>query len=74
MSIERLTEIHRQMMALLAETRETIRALDPVVYKKADRAWMAHLEMALTRDHEYLGSADGTMEDTISELAGSERE
>lgn len=62
------------MTQLLCEAREIVRMLDPMVYKKADRTWMAHLEMALTRDHEYLGSADGTIEDTISELAGSERE
>ena len=74
MTIERLAEIHRQMTELLAESRRVIRAIDPAVYEKAARTWMAHLEMALTRDHEYLGSADGTMADTIGELSTGEPE
>ena len=36
--------------------------------QRAKAYWLAHVTMALTRDHDYLGGSMVTMQDTLTEL------
>jgi hypothetical protein len=73
---ERLVDIHAEMMNLLSEAEKLIRRenSNPIVWERAKSYWVAHIKMALSNDHSYIGRSGCTMEDTIRELDPGEEE
>lgn len=65
---DRLKEIQEQMQDLLSEAKEIIRRGPKWNYDRAKSYWLAHVEMGLSNEHSYLGSAGCSMDDTINEL------
>jgi hypothetical protein len=73
--IRNLEDIKDQMLALLEHAGEYIDMYAPKdVASQARSMWMAHVEMALTKDHGYLGGCDPCMEDTIQAMKGGEED
>ncbi|MCK4120548.1 hypothetical protein G7939_04655 [Ralstonia solanacearum] len=73
--VEELTEIKEQMLELIENARGLLKsggfgsALD-----RAEDYWIAHLTMAISDDHGYLGRSGCTLQDTIEELESGEDE
>jgi|WetSurMetagenome_2_1015567.scaffolds.fasta_scaffold132314_2 hypothetical protein len=61
-----LEEIKDQIMGLIEQARNTVR--NTPEENRAESYWLAHLEMALTKESRYLGSSMITMECTINDL------
>ena len=66
-----LTAIHEQMLDLLHQAERLLRAAPDPTYQRAKAYWLAHITMALTDEHDYLGSGTVTMQETIRELESS---
>ena len=66
-----LSEINQQMLDLLRQAARLLRAAPDPTYRRAKAYWLAHITMALTDEHDYLGSGTVTMQDTIRELESS---
>ena len=69
--IERLIEIQGEMLELLGEAADLLRGItgdDRMIFERADAYWLAHIRMALTKDHGFLGGSMVDMDDTIEEL------
>lgn len=65
----RLREIQEEMLGLLEEAEGIIRRSgNRHAYDAAKAYWFAHIEMALTSEHGYMGSCDPNMEKTINAL------
>ncbi|MEF9388571.1 hypothetical protein V4890_23555 [Ralstonia solanacearum species complex bacterium KE056] len=73
--VEELTEIQQQMLELIENARGLLKAggfgsaLD-----RAEDYWIAHMTMALSDDHGYLGRSGCTLQDTIEEIGSGEDE
>ena len=66
---ERLTEIKEEMEMLLTEAQDLLRELDnEAIANRAEAYWYAHITMALSDEHMYLGKHDGTLQSTIDEI------
>lgn len=65
---DRLRDIQVEMSALLDEAKDLIRRESGIAWERAKGYWIAHIEMALSDSHTYLGSSMFTMESTINEL------
>jgi hypothetical protein len=65
---ERLVEIHEEMLDLLHEARTLLEREGGIEWERANSYWLAHIEMALTKENRYLGSSMYTMEDTLQYL------
>lgn len=69
---ERLDEIKDELLDLLNEASEIVRKLDTtpgkMIYNRASAYWFPQLTMAITNDHEWLGSSTVCLEETIEEL------
>ena len=65
---DRLVEIQEEMLSLLNEAKRLIQREGGITYERAKSYWMAHIEMGLTNNHSYLGSAGCSMDNTINEL------
>ncbi|MHC4464217.1 MAG: hypothetical protein ACYS30_22735 [Planctomycetota bacterium] len=66
----RLEEIQNEMLELLREAKSLIRRSgDSRTFERARSYWLAHVEMALTKEHGYMGGSMVTMQDTIEELS-----
>jgi hypothetical protein len=63
-----LAEIHEQMTELLHQAERLLRGAPDLTYRRAHGYWLAQITMALSNDHDYLGRATVTMQDTIREL------
>ena len=61
-----LEEIKEQIMDLIEQAKNLVQ--DTPEEKRAESYWLAHLEMALTKESRYLGSSMVTMECTINDL------
>jgi hypothetical protein len=73
--IHNLEDIKDQMLHLLEEAGEYIDMYaSKSVASEARSMWMAHVEMALTKDHGYIGGCDPCMEDTILAMKGGEED
>ena len=67
--MNRLDEIKSEMLELLDEAMQIVkRDLDSIGYERAKSYWYAHIKMALTKDHDYLGSDMFTLEDAANKL------
>jgi len=66
--LDRLGEIKLEMEELLDEAKFLTRELDRGEWDRAERTWYAHIQMHLDGDHEWLGGASHTLEDTLATL------
>ena len=64
--IERLKEIKEEILELIREAEQIIR--DYPESRAAENYWIPNVVTALTRQHDYLGGAMITMEESIEEL------
>jgi hypothetical protein len=69
-SLERLEEIEREIGALVEEASDVIRGFGERPYERAKSYWIAHIKMALNKEHDYLGGSMVTLADTRKELEG----
>ena len=68
-ALDRLKEIRDEMLELLDEADRILRHdFGGLIYDRAKSYWLAHVKMALTKEHGYLGSSMCDFEDTISEI------
>jgi hypothetical protein len=65
---KRLVKIHEKMLDLLEEARRFLEREGGIEWERANSYWLAHIEMALTKENRYLGSSMYTMEDTLRAL------
>ena len=66
---ERLEDIKEEMEVLLSEVRDILREVgDEQIANRAEAYWYAHITMALSDEHMYLGKHDGTLQSTIDEI------
>ena len=64
----RLKEIQDEMLELLDEADRILRHdFGGMIYERARSYWLAHVKMALTKEHGFLGGSMVDMEDTIKE-------
>lgn len=67
--MNRLEEIRDTMLELLDEAKSIVNSKCSRLTKDRMRAyWFAQIQMALTDDHCYLGSAGATMQEAIDEI------
>jgi hypothetical protein len=69
--MSRLEDIHEKMLELLYEAKEIVtshRDTHPMIYERMKAYWHPHIQMALTKDHEYLGGDGATMEEAVLAL------
>lgn len=72
---ERLAEIKEEMEMLLTEAQDLLRELDnEEIANRAESYWYAHITMALSDEHMYLGKHDGTLQGTIDEINALDEE
>lgn len=70
---EELEEIQGQMLDLLGMAKNAVSGTPEA--SSAESYWIAHIEMALSNDHGYLGGSMTTMQDTIDALrAGADED
>lgn len=68
-SLDRLEEIRDEMLELLDEADRILRRdFGGLIYERAKSYWLAHVKMALTKDHGYLGGSMVDFEDTLKEI------
>jgi hypothetical protein len=68
-ALDRLKEIQSEMLELLDEADRILRHdFKGMIYERARSYWLAHVKMALTKDHGYLGGSMCDFEDTIKEI------
>lgn len=67
-----LEEIKAEIRRAVDHAKELLHGAGGVIDERARRTWVAHIEMALDRDHEWMGGGDQTMQDTIHELVTGE--
>jgi hypothetical protein len=67
-ALDRLKEIQGEMLELLDEADRILRHdFKGMIYERAKSYWLAHVKMALTKDHGYLGGSMCDFEDTLKE-------
>jgi len=74
-AVDRLKEIQGEMLDLLNEARGLIMQAfgrDSMIFKRADAYWLAHVKIALTKEHGFLGGSMCDFEDTIKECEEDE--
>jgi len=65
---DRLKEIQDEMLNLLHEADQILRNnAEKHVYNRAKSYWLANVQIGLTDDHDYLGGAGVSMDNTINE-------
>lgn len=70
---DELRELQAQMLECLDQAKRLIEQTGQhITLQRAEAYWLAHVRIALTNDHGYLGGSMCSMEDTIEEIAGSE--
>lgn len=70
--IDRLCAIQEEMLELLNEAGDIIRQSDENIHwDRAKAYWYAHVQIALSNNHDYLGGSMHNMQDTISYLEAS---
>lgn len=68
---ERLQAIQEEMSELLDEAKDIIKGTNSNrIWERAKGYWVAAISMGLSKEHEYLGSAGVSMDDTLNELEG----
>jgi hypothetical protein len=70
----RLREIQEQMLELLDEAKRIVsskRKTHRMTYERMKAYWHGHIQMALTNEHDYLGSGGATMLEAVEEIEGT---
>jgi len=67
-----LEELKVQIREAVDQAKELLGDAGGMIGERARRTWIAHIEMALDHDHEWLGGSDQTMQDTLNELVSGE--
>ena len=67
-SRDRLQEIQEEMLNLMDEAKTLLRQENRYVLERAQSYWIPQIEIALSREHNYVASCICCMEDTIAEL------
>jgi len=63
-----LTSLKTDMLNLLDDMEAVLDSAPSDIRNRAKSYWMAHVRMALTKEHEFLGGSMTDCEDTIVEL------
>ena len=63
---DRLQELSEEMDDILFQMKDLLRGSE--VWEAARSYWFAHIQTAMSRNSEYLGSSMITLDDTIEEL------
>lgn len=69
-----LEEIAGDLREIRERADQALREIGGVTERRARAYWFAQLTMLIGADHEYLGGAGHTLEDTIGELEEGEEE
>ncbi|MFZ5615540.1 MAG: hypothetical protein ACOY4L_12085 [Pseudomonadota bacterium] len=73
--IDELREIQMQMLEGLGQAKTLIKQIGrEMTLQRAEAYWLAHIQIALTNDHGYLGNSMCSMEDTIAEIENAMNE
>lgn len=73
--IDELREIQMQMLECLEQAKTLIKQSgQEMTLQRAEAYWLAHIRIALTNDHGYLGNSMCSMEDTIAEIENAMNE
>ncbi len=67
-TVTELEEMHEQIKDLVQNARRLLRHADHLTRRRAESGWVAQIQMALDHDHEWLGRASVTMQETIEEM------
>lgn len=70
----KLSEIKEEIKDLLFKAKEIVRRADKFEYDRASGYWIAQIETALDKNHDWLGGCMCTMEDTINALSDNDYE
>lgn len=69
---QRLDEIKDELLELIEEAEKIVRDLDispdRMIYHRAYAYWIPQMTMAVTNDHDWLGSCSVCLEETIEDL------
>jgi len=63
-----------QMLELLEEMRDLVNSGPDHIKARAKAYWLPHVEMALTKEHGFLGGSMCDVQDTINELREDEED
>jgi hypothetical protein len=69
-----LEEIADELREIRERADHALRTIGGVTERRARSYWFAQLTMLISADHDYMGGAGHTLEDTIGELEGGEEE
>ena len=72
--VERLGEIRTEIAELIDEAKQILRGADRDVRERAERGWIAEIEVAVGGEHEWLARSSHSMLETIQELRKAEAE
>ena len=65
---ELLQDLKEKLEDALFDVEEIINACPDHIKARAKAYWLSHIKIALTNDHDFMGSSMCSMEDTINEL------
>lgn len=65
-----LEEIGEEILGLIDRADKLLRHADPAEHDRASHYWLAHLRMAISDDHGYMGRSFNTLKDSVNTLAG----
>lgn len=74
---DRLNEIREEIEDLLGEAEDITHSVGGLIQSRAESYWLAHIRIALSENHRYLGGSICSMESTareIEECIGEENE
>lgn len=64
-----LEDLQQDMLSNLSEMKSLLRSVDDkMIYERARQYWLAHIELALTKDTMWLGGSMVNCDDTLQEL------
>ena len=69
-----LEEIADELREIRDRTDQALRAIGGITERRARSYWYAQLAMLIGSDHEYLGNAGHSLQQTIEELKSGEEE
>ena len=69
-----LEEIAEELREIRERADQVLRSINGVTERRARSYWFAQLTMLIDNDHEYLGNAGHSLQETIEELNETEEE
>jgi hypothetical protein len=71
---DELVEIADELREIRDRTDQVLRAIGGITERRARAYWYAQLTMLIDSEHEYLGNAGHSLQQTIEELESGEEE